>query len=99
MIVAVSGLSGLRNAYRSVLSAEGSSEISGASRWLEAVAAAGPEPRVARPTPSAAPAAADRRANACLRILLLLSSMTVRVVLALHVYSLRLIPRFRLLSS
>ena len=32
MIVSVSGLSGERNAYTSVLSADGSSEISGASR-------------------------------------------------------------------
>ena len=32
MIVTVSGLSGLRNAYVSVLSADGSSEINGASR-------------------------------------------------------------------
>jgi len=39
MIVTVSGRSGLRNAYVSVLSAEGSSEISGASRWLDAWAA------------------------------------------------------------
>src|SRR5262245_23552896 len=36
MIVNVDGLSGLRNAYRSVLSAVGSSEIRGASRWLDA---------------------------------------------------------------
>ena len=46
-IVTVLGLSGLRNAYRSVLSALGSSEISGASRWLEAVPALGPEPTTA----------------------------------------------------
>jgi hypothetical protein len=32
MIVTLSGRSGLRNAYVSVLSAEGSSEINGASR-------------------------------------------------------------------
>ena len=36
MIVTVSGLSGLTNAYRSVLSATGSMEINGASRWLDA---------------------------------------------------------------
>src|SRR4029453_13835112 len=36
-MVRVLGLSGLRNAYRSVLSAVGSSEISGASRGLHAV--------------------------------------------------------------
>src|SRR5262249_45551574 len=36
-MVNVLGLSGLRNAYRSVLSAVGSSEISGASRWLDAL--------------------------------------------------------------
>src|SRR5215204_4010238 len=44
MIVTVSGRSGLRNAYRSVLSAVGSSEIDGASRWLEAVPADGAGP-------------------------------------------------------
>src|SRR5215467_11355419 len=43
-IVTVSGLSGLRNAYTSVRSALGSSEISGASRWLDAGAADGPVP-------------------------------------------------------
>src|SRR5437867_251383 len=68
MIVTVAGLSGLRNAYVSVLSAVGSSEISGASRWLDAVAAAGPEPRVARPTASAETPATARRASASLRI-------------------------------
>src|SRR5947208_8768650 len=76
MIVTVSGLSGLRNAYVSVLSADGSSEISGASRWLDAVAAAGPEPRVARPTTSAAAPAAARRTNASFRIVLSLLSPT-----------------------
>ncbi len=44
MIVIVSGLSGLRNAYRSVLSAVGSSEIAGASRWLDALTPSGPGP-------------------------------------------------------
>ena len=39
--VTVSGLSGLVNAYTSVLSAFGSPAISGASRWLEAVADGG----------------------------------------------------------
>src|SRR5919204_421417 len=47
MIVTVSGRSGLRNAYVSVLSAEGSSAIRGASRWLDASAAAGLPTRVA----------------------------------------------------
>src|ERR687887_739130 len=70
MIVTVFGLSGLRNAYRSVLSADGSSEISGASRWLDAVAPAGLEPRAARPTTSAATATAARRTSASLRIVL-----------------------------
>ena len=50
MIVTVSGLSGLRNAYVSVLSAEGSSEIRGASRWLDAWAAEGLPPRDANAT-------------------------------------------------
>src|SRR4051812_32471962 len=36
MSVAVSGLSGLTNAYRSVMSAEGSNAMAGASRWLDA---------------------------------------------------------------
>src|SRR5919199_2082636 len=67
-IVNVSGLSGLTNAYRSVLSALGSSEINGASRWLDAVAAPGP-PRVAAATRSAASDAAATRANASFRIL------------------------------
>src|SRR5579859_6544085 len=59
-MVNVLGLSGLRNAYRSVLSAVGSSEISGASRWLDAVLALGAR----RPTNSAVrPAAAATRRN------------------------------------
>src|SRR5919202_5267251 len=62
-IVNVSGLSGLTNAYRSVLSALGSSEISGASRWLDAVAAPGP-PRVRAAATSAARDAATTTANA-----------------------------------
>src|SRR4051794_13222127 len=62
-MVRVFGLSGLRNAYRSVLSAVGSSEISGASRWLEALL----EPGDRRPMNSAvraAPTTASRM-NAC----------------------------------
>src|SRR5580765_7265508 len=70
MIVAVSGLSGDTNAYRSVLSAVGSCEISGASRWLDAEPAAGPLPRNAASRTAAAPAA--RRMSATLRIALLL---------------------------
>src|SRR5436309_10921393 len=59
-MVNVLGLSGLRNAYRSVLSAVGSSEIRGASRWLDAVLALGAR----RPTNSAVrPAAAATRRN------------------------------------
>src|SRR5436190_6798951 len=72
--VTVSGLSGLRNAYVSVLSADGSSAISGASRWLDAVAAAGLEPRIARPTTSAVAAVAATRTNASFRIVLTLLS-------------------------
>src|ERR671935_2764083 len=64
MIVTVSGLSGLRNAYRSVLSAVGSCEISGASRWLEAAAVDGPEPRTATAIPTAAASAAAMKARA-----------------------------------
>src|SRR5688500_10799745 len=48
MTVSVFGLSGLRNAYRSVLSTDGSSEIAGASRWLAAVPSPGPAPLRAR---------------------------------------------------
>src|SRR5438477_12301032 len=68
-MVAVSGLSGLRNAYRSVLSAVGSSEISGASRWLDALLVLGAR----RPTKTAsrAAAAATRRIGAYLFIALL----------------------------
>ena len=51
-IVTVFGLSGLRNAYRSVRSADGSSAINGASRWLDA--APFPGPSVAAPTAAAA---------------------------------------------
>ena len=46
------GLSGLRNAYRSVRSADGSSAISGASRWLDA--APFPGPSIVAPTAAAA---------------------------------------------
>src|ERR1700737_1942316 len=67
-IVTVSGLSGLRNAYKSVLSALGSCEMSGASRWLDAVAAPGPPARTATVTPSAVAAAAARSASVILRI-------------------------------
>src|SRR5947209_18477090 len=66
MIVAVSGLSGLRNTYRSVLSAVGSSEMSGASRWLEALLELGA--RRAPKSASRVAAAAARRMNAYLRI-------------------------------
>ena len=53
MIVTVSGLSGLTNAYRSVISAAGSPEMRGASRWLEAFAPDGPDggPRTLLPPP------------------------------------------------
>src|SRR2546425_3574662 len=66
MMVRVLGLSGLRNAYRSVLSAVGSSEISGASLWLEAVLELG-ERRPTKSASSVTPAAA-RRTNAIFRI-------------------------------
>src|SRR5919204_4512741 len=66
MIVAVFGLSGLRNTYRSVLSTVGSSEMSGASRWLEALLELGAR-RAPKSASSVAPAAA-RRMSAYLRI-------------------------------
>src|SRR5438128_1878266 len=53
-MVVVSGLSGLTNAYTSVLSYWGVPEISGASRWLEAEAA----PGCSAVTPAAASAPA-----------------------------------------
>src|SRR3954468_6611710 len=53
MIVTVSGLSGDTNAYRSVLSAVGSCEMSGASAWLEAFACFGCRLFGVRPTPGA----------------------------------------------
>src|SRR2546421_11571479 len=65
-MVTVSGLSGLRNTYRSVLSAVGSSEMSGASRWLEALLELGA--RRAPKSASRVAAAAARRMNAYLRI-------------------------------
>src|SRR5258705_5589291 len=70
MIVTLSGRSGLRNAYVSVLSAEGSSEINGASRWLDASAAAGLPPRDASAANSAPKAAAARTRTASFRIVL-----------------------------
>src|SRR6266508_4364633 len=80
MIVTVSGRSGLRNAYVSVLSADGSSEINGASRWLDAWAAEGLPPRDANATISAAEAAAARRTNASFRIALSLLSDVLAVM-------------------
>src|SRR5215210_1607188 len=75
MIDTVSGRSGLRNAYVSVLSADGSSELSCASRWLDAWAADGLPPCDAIAAISAAEAAAARRMNASFRIVVLLPSM------------------------
>src|SRR6266581_3282306 len=74
MIVTVSGRSGLRNAYVSVLSAEGSSEINGASRWLDACAAEGLPPCDASAANSAPTAAAPKSTSASLRIVGLLLS-------------------------
>src|SRR5689334_3831993 len=66
-MVRVFGLSGLRNAYRSVLSAVGSSEISGASRWLEALLEPG-DRRPMNSAASAAPTTASTMNAQCLRI-------------------------------
>src|SRR6476619_7585873 len=55
MIVTLLGVSGLTNAYTSVLSACGSAAINGASRWLDAPPGVGPSPAN---TPIAATAAA-----------------------------------------
>src|SRR3954452_6070641 len=57
MSVTLSGLSGLTNAYTSVLSARGSPAINGASRWLDAVTAPGPALMMNAPLTSARPAA------------------------------------------
>src|SRR5205814_10129054 len=80
MIVTVPGWSGLPNAYVFVLSTEGSSEINGASRWLEALAAEGLVPRDASPAISAAEAPATRRTNASFRIVLSLLSTALAVM-------------------
>src|SRR5919198_197889 len=64
----VLGSSGLTNAYRSVLSAAGSWLISGASRWLEALAASGPEPRTSATVTAAASPRTTRKARAFLCI-------------------------------
>src|SRR6266516_1649094 len=70
-IVTASGLSGLRNAYRSVLSALGSCEMSGASRWLEAFAVPGLEPRTTTATATAVASAAARASAIPLMVRLL----------------------------
>src|SRR5713101_6332971 len=66
-MVIVFGLSGLRKAYRSVLSAVGSSEISGASRWLDALLEPGAR-RATKRAVSTAPTTASRMNAQCLRI-------------------------------
>src|SRR4029079_4227304 len=66
-MVRVFGRSGLRNAYRSVLSAVGSSEISGASRWLDAWLEPGPR-RATKSAASTAPTTASRMNAQCLCI-------------------------------
>src|SRR3954454_5549686 len=66
-MVSVFGLSGLRNAYRSVLSAVGSSEINGASRWLEALLELG-DRRPMNSAVGAAPTTASRMNAQFLRI-------------------------------
>src|SRR5689334_6878133 len=77
MIVTVLGLSGDTNAYRSVLSAVGSCEMSGASAWLEAFACFGCRLLAVRPTPRAAataiPAARGLRGLTCFLLLRYLS--------------------------
>src|SRR4051794_29589170 len=66
--VSESGLSGERNAYRSVLSADGSSAIAGASRWLDAPAPSGAGPRTAAATMASIARAAAAKATASLRM-------------------------------
>src|SRR5919108_5137559 len=76
MIVTESGRSGLTNAYRSVLSADGSWLISGASRWLEAWLACGTGPR----TSATVTAAATPRTTTKARVNLCISSPSLGVV-------------------
>src|SRR5205823_1157888 len=66
-MVKVLGASGLRKEYRSVLSAVGSSEINGASRWLDALLEPGAR-RATKRAASTAPATASRMNAQCLRI-------------------------------
>src|SRR3954453_1721133 len=61
MSVTVSGLSGLTNAYVSVLSARGSPEINGASRWLDASAVVGVSAAVVAASTAPVPARARSR--------------------------------------
>ena len=68
MIVTVFVSSGLTNAYRSVLSARGSWLISGASEWLDALAALGPGARVRIATSASAPSASAAATTTGLRI-------------------------------
>src|SRR5688572_6492255 len=65
MNVTVCGRWGLAYAYGSVLSTAGSAAISGAARWLDATAVAGPSPysEPASTTPTAPTARPRRRAN------------------------------------
>src|SRR3954466_13424155 len=68
MIVTVLVSSGLTNAYRSVLSARGSWLISGASEWLDALAALGPGARVRITMIASAPSASAAAMATGLRI-------------------------------
>src|SRR5919109_2751446 len=78
MIVTESGRSGLTNAYTSVLSADGSWLIRGASRWLEAWLACGAGPRASATVTAAATPRTTRNA----RVHLCISSPSLGVVAA-----------------
>src|SRR5437773_8315700 len=67
-IVTMFVLSGLTNAYRSVLSARGSWLINGASEWLDALAAPGPGARVRITMSANAPSASAAAMTTGLRI-------------------------------
>src|SRR6476469_5326373 len=89
-MVVVSFLSGLWNAYRSVLSNCGCPEISGASRWLDAAAVPGGRaatPAVAIPPTASAPAVngATLLRPPCNGLSVLLMSAVIASVLRLEV--------------
>src|SRR4051812_161515 len=81
MSVTVPGLSGLTNAYVSVLSARGSPEINGASRWLDAFAVVGASAALVAASTAPVPARArSRRRRVGLEIVMEVPSAVIGVV-------------------